>query len=326
VHRLHFRGENQWNRPWQLDAIVPPELLGVVSQDKLRQMAQAVEEAAAWQDSDLLLVSLTRIVCRPLSSILSSAVRSQKARAVADAVSMYELALFRDVQSNARGDCLRFGVSPDYRNAYVDVLVHRKNRTQGGTRGMETSAEDEAGTERTTAGAPIGQPRLPAVLPLVGDGSVSAPLRIDTSDVLVVSTLLSLVAPYLAVTEGRWQAGAEASEAAAAPTSKRPHEMITQWSNLGVSPAASHARNPLAAQPLPLSRALLAVAGTRVAGGIWSIPKQARGSWGSIALNKVVWSVRRLDHKSVASALIDVLNVHAKNLSIRKRRRRRRTS
>lgn len=74
---------------------------------------------------------------------------------MADAVSMYELALFRDVQSNARGDCLRFGVSPDYRNAYLDVLVHRKGRTSGGGRGME-APDSQDGAERTTAGAPIG--------------------------------------------------------------------------------------------------------------------------------------------------------------------------
>lgn len=42
MHRLHLQGENQWNRPWKLDPTVPPELLGVVSQDKLKQLEQAI--------------------------------------------------------------------------------------------------------------------------------------------------------------------------------------------------------------------------------------------------------------------------------------------
>lgn len=63
-----------------------------------------------------------------------------------------------------------------------------------------------------------------------------------------------------------------------------------------------------------------------MAGGVWSIPKQPRGQWGSVSFNRVVWAARRLDHKSVATALVAVLDMHARSLSMRKRRRRRRSS
>jgi hypothetical protein len=86
----------------------------------------------------------------------------------------YDHAFLKNTRARALGNCVRFGASAEHTLAWLDVMV------------------SDAGED--TGGAPVGQPRLPAVIPCSGDGSFPLPFRVDLADPLAAAQA-ALIAP-----------------------------------------------------------------------------------------------------------------------------------
>ena len=209
LHRLYFSGTNTPSRPLRLSAsqhrsashisggsgvhdssplrqdqrhaasaaaaVGPPdELAHVVSPAEFADHAAECNALAAWRPWETRLANVLRLFYPPLALLFEARRRAVHVARLAQLHIELDHTFLRNTRARALGNCVRFGASRDNTLAWMDILASDVSEDVGGS--------------------PIGQPRLPCVIPMSGDGSFACPLRIDVEDPLNVAQL-SLLSP-----------------------------------------------------------------------------------------------------------------------------------
>ncbi|RYY38131.1 hypothetical protein EON62_00650, partial [archaeon] len=174
LHRMYFVGTNTPFHPLQLLPRIPPELAATVLEPEFVEHTAECNRIARWRTWEVRAANALRMFYHPLALLFEAKRRAVKVRRLRKLYADYDHGFIRNTRARALGNCVRFGCSTDNTLAWIDIMVSDMH-------------ED-------TGGAPVGQPRLPAVLAASGDGSFMTPYRIDLSDPYNIAQL-SLIGP-----------------------------------------------------------------------------------------------------------------------------------
>ena len=175
LHRLYFDGTNDPQHPLRLPSNIPHEVAAAVSKPEYETHVAECARAAAWGPWETILSYGFRLLMPPAAILFEAARRREHVARLTVIHSSVDHLFLRNTRARALGDCAVFGASRDGTLAWLDILV------------VDVTTDD-------SRGVPVGAPRLPAVLPLAGDGSFMSPLRLELEDVFVAASL-ALLAP-----------------------------------------------------------------------------------------------------------------------------------